>query len=210
MKTHGLSWGLMALVTAGVLFVSLSQRVYAEDQDRDGLYFHQDNKNVVDDARHTRDDHNMIAEDRDDVRHDHHDTGRDVGSGNWNDNGTDRRDNHGDAWDNRNNVPFYGGGPQNRDGNLGRVWYEREGVYTGVWTRRGNSNVFDAVWTARGERTVTAVLTIQISGNNVYIQRRYGNPRADFDYWGHLSYDGARVSGNFSAGYWEATIAGYR
>ncbi len=92
---------------------------------------------------------------------------------------------------------------------LGTVWYEREGCYNGVWTRRGDSNVFDAVWTC-GDSRVTAILTIQIRGNRVYVQRRYGSEGGDLDYRGNLSSDGTRVSGTYTAGYWEATITGNR
>ena len=79
---------------------------------------------------------------------------------------------------------------------LGTVWYETEGEYNGVWTRRGNSNVFDAVW-RHGDKGewVSAVLTIHIFGNSVNIKRRHSSDGADFNYTGTLSQDGTRVTG---------------
>ncbi|MDI3090070.1 hypothetical protein QJ133_02625 [Priestia megaterium] len=41
---------------------------------------------------------------------------------------------------------------------LGNVWHEQEGAWRGIWTRRGNSNIFDARWTKPGSTDVTAVL----------------------------------------------------
>ena len=58
---------------------------------------------------------------------------------------------------------------------LGSVWRVTEGDpnWTGTWTRRGTSNVFDAVWTGYGQRS-TGVLTMAVSGNNVTITRGNG------------------------------------
>ncbi len=97
---------------------------------------------------------------------------------------------------------------------LGTVWYETEGAYTGVWTRRRDSNVFDAVWT-NGVRRVTAVLTVAMDGDHVTIYRRYGSDGYDYEYTGILSGDETRVRGRVSGGgvvraNWEATITGYR
>jgi hypothetical protein len=93
---------------------------------------------------------------------------------------------------------IYGGVPPifyPESGKLGTVWYETEGEYSGVWTRRGNSNVFDAVW-KHHDSTYTAVLTIHIFGNSVRIKRRYSSDGADFNYTGTLSDDGTRVYGS--------------
>jgi hypothetical protein len=93
---------------------------------------------------------------------------------------------------------------------LGRVWYEHEAGWNGVWTRRGYSNVFDAVW-AKGGASATAVLVIDIRGNSVRIKRR-GNDGTSFRYSGVLSPDGTRVNGNYGTTQptardtWEATI----
>jgi hypothetical protein len=97
---------------------------------------------------------------------------------------------------------------------LGSVWYESEGAYTAVWTRRGDSNIFDAVWT-NGVRRVTAVLTIAMDGDHVTIYRRYGSDGYDYEYTGILSGDETRVRGRVTGGGvtradWEATITGYR
>ncbi len=100
---------------------------------------------------------------------------------------------------------------QDRDRDrLGRVWYEQEGGWQGVWTRRGNSNVFDARWTQSGQTPVTAVLTIRIQGNNVRVERRSSSDGNNCDYRGTLSADGRTVSGQFTCdrggGSWQATI----
>lgn len=97
--------------------------------------------------------------------------------------------------------------PQDR---LGRRWNEQEGGWNGVWTRRGNSNVFDARWTQPGQRDVTAVLTIYLQGNNVRIERRNSSDGNNCDYTGTLSSDGRTASGQFTCdqggGGWRATI----
>ncbi len=55
---------------------------------------------------------------------------------------------------------------------LGSVWKVTEGDpnWTGTWTRRGGSNVFDAVWTGYGQRK-TGVLTMAVDGAKVTITR---------------------------------------
>lgn len=55
---------------------------------------------------------------------------------------------------------------------LGRVWDETESGWTGVWTRRGASNVFDAAWTTQRGQRAQAVLTIDLRGNQVTVSRR--------------------------------------
>lgn len=57
----------------------------------------------------------------------------------------------------------------------GRTWNETESGWTGVWTRSGYTNIYSAVWTL-GNQKVTALLTIQISGNRVYIDRTNNPP----------------------------------
>lgn len=93
---------------------------------------------------------------------------------------------------------------------LGRIWYEQEGGWNGVWVRRGNSNIFDARWTMPGAQDVTAVLTINISGNNVQIARRNGSDGNDCNYTGTIAADGRTVTGNFTCtqggGTWRAMI----
>ncbi|WP_309088120.1 hypothetical protein [Domibacillus sp.] len=99
--------------------------------------------------------------------------------------------------------------PDDRD-RLGRRWDEQEGAWRGVWTRRGNSNIFDARWTQPGQTPVTAVLTITLQGNNVRIQRRNSSDGNNCDYRGTLSADGRTASGQFTCdrggGSWSATI----
>ena len=56
---------------------------------------------------------------------------------------------------------------------LGRRWASTSELgWSGVWTRRGNSNVFDATYTHPQHGRVTATLTIDIDArNNVFIRR---------------------------------------
>lgn len=93
---------------------------------------------------------------------------------------------------------------------LGRIWHVQEGGWNGVWTRRGNSNVFDARWTMPGAPEVTAVLTINIFGNNVQVLRRNSSDGNNCEYTGTLSGDGRTVTGTYrctqGGGSWSATI----
>ena len=74
------------------------------------------------------------------------------------------------------------------------VWDASENGWTGVWTRRGGSDIFDAVW-QKGGSTVKAVLTITVRGNSVRINRRSSSDGvSDRDYEGTISSDGS-VSG---------------
>ena len=77
---------------------------------------------------------------------------------------------------------------------LGKVWRVVEGDknWTGVWTRRGDSNTFDAVWHGYGQRQ-TAVLTMTLEGNRVRIVRGAGDV-----YTGTISEDGLSASGGAS------------
>lgn len=97
--------------------------------------------------------------------------------------------------------------PQDR---LGRRWNVQEDGWTGVWTRRGNSNVFDGRWTQPGQRDITAVLSIYLQGNNVRIERRNSSDGNNCEYRGTLSNDGRTASGQFTCdrggGSWRATI----
>lgn len=80
---------------------------------------------------------------------------------------------------------------------LGKVWRENESGWSGVWTRRGNSNTFDATWT-KGAGRVTAVLTIQIRGNSVSISRNQGSDGNNCKYTGSLAADRRSVSGTYT------------
>ena len=113
------------------------------------------------------------------------------------------------------NICNRGGGPwsgtiirEPRVPDLGTRWDEEENGWRGVWTRRGNSNIFDARWTRPGATPVTAVLRMQQQGNNVRIERRNSSDGNDCDYTGRI--EGRRVSGNYTCdqggGTWSATI----
>lgn len=100
--------------------------------------------------------------------------------------------------------------PQPPQDRLGRRWDEQEGGWRGTWVRRGRSNIFDATWTHPGQKDVTAVLTIQLQGNAVRVERRNSSDGNNCDYRGTLSPDGTTVTGQFACdqggGSWSATI----
>jgi len=75
----------------------------------------------------------------------------------------------------RVNVSQRSNPPPPRADILGSVWRVTEGDpnWTGTWTRRGTSSVFDAVWTGYGQRS-TGALTMAVSGNSVTITRGNG------------------------------------
>ncbi|MBG9793743.1 hypothetical protein ABD76_15015 [Paenibacillus dendritiformis] len=93
---------------------------------------------------------------------------------------------------------------------LGRVWYEQEGGWNGVWRRRGDTNIFDARWTMPGAPDITAVLTINLFGNNVQVLRRNSSDGNDCAYTGTIAGDGRTVTGTYTCtqggGSWRATI----
>ncbi|MCX6567396.1 MAG: hypothetical protein NTW38_13425, partial [Candidatus Aminicenantes bacterium] len=75
---------------------------------------------------------------------------------------------------------------------LGSVWQESENGWSGVWTRRGTSDVFDAVWTLNGQR-VTAVLTMTRTGfDTVSIYRKdTSSDNLEVDYAATIGGDGS-------------------
>ncbi len=98
---------------------------------------------------------------------------------------------------------------------LGTRWDESELGWSGMWSRRGKSNVFDARWTL-GSRQENAVLTITIQGNTVHVKRQQ-SPGSSFvgqecDYNGILGADNITVTGTYSCNWasgpfnWRATI----
>lgn len=97
-----------------------------------------------------------------------------------------------------------------RQQNLGVEWHEQGGGWSGLWRRRGNSNIFDARWTMPGAQDITAVLTINITGNQVRVLRRNSSDGNNCDYTGTLSSDRRTVTGTFrctqGGGSWSATI----
>ena len=91
-------------------------------------------------------------------------------------------------------VPFHAASPE-ATLDLGAVWDESENGWTGVWTRRPGTNIFDAVWTKDGGR-VTAVLTMTpIGTNTVAIDRKDTSDSEEVDYIAALGADGS-VAGN--------------
>lgn len=93
---------------------------------------------------------------------------------------------------------------------LGVRWDETEEGWTGTWTRRGNSNVFDLVARKAG-MTLTAVQTITMNGNRVSIRRTNVTDGNDCEMEGTVAPDGVSVTGTYrcrSGGpyTWRATI----
>jgi FkbM family methyltransferase len=87
---------------------------------------------------------------------------------------------------------------------LGTVWTEEESGWSGIWTRRGKTTVFDALWTKDGA-TVTAVLTMTLDDGKVTVIRTRSNDgAADLSYAGTVI--GLNVSGRYPGGRWSATI----
>jgi hypothetical protein len=112
--------------------------------------------------------------------------------------------------------PDYTDGKVTSKCGLGKRWDVTE-VYgwTGVWLRRGKSNVFDALWTL-GEKQEKAVLTISIHGNTVNVKRQqsagYSFAGQECDYKGTLAADNVTVTGTYGCAWssgphnWRATI----
>ena len=101
-------------------------------------------------------------------------------------------------------LPKTSGGSSNSGDVLGRVWNVTEGdsSWTGVWTRRGNSNTFDAVWRHTSGQTSSGVVTINLSGNSVTISRGNGQ------YTGTISGQSASGTASWYSGgqRWSASI----
>jgi FecR protein len=92
---------------------------------------------------------------------------------------------------------------------LGTTWDETEaGSWTSVWTRRGESDVFDANY-LNGRAFTVNTLTIQ--GNRVSIRRTQSSDNNPCSYEGTIAQDGATVTGTYTCdkgggGNWRATI----
>ena len=84
------------------------------------------------------------------------------------------------------------------------------GNWTGTWTRRGNSDIFDGVWIRGSQRVVTEV-RVEISGNAIKATRYKSSDGYTCSYTGTLSWDGQTASGTSRCGggtaySWNATI----
>lgn len=83
------------------------------------------------------------------------------------------------------------------------VWEERENGWSGVWTPRPGTNIFDAVWT-KGTLKLTAELSIKRSGNVITITRPGASDNNNLTYVGLIT--GRKVSGRYPGGRWSAEI----
>ncbi len=100
---------------------------------------------------------------------------------------------------------------------LGTVWDEYESGWTGKWTRRGTSNVFDARWEKSGWSPIENILTISIGGSSVSIYRQDPNiSNNTCSYTGKIAADAVSVSGQYTCNdrgtvhgpySWSATIS---
>jgi hypothetical protein len=122
-----------------------------------------------------------------------------------------------EQWTSGSDQSWGGDHDRSRDSDrdrLGRVWREQESGWSGLWRRRGDTNVFDAVWTGPGR--VTATLEINFDGpDKVKIERRNSSDGNNCHYAGRFSggssFGGLTVSGNYRCGNgplvpWSATI----
>jgi hypothetical protein len=89
---------------------------------------------------------------------------------------------------------------------LGHVWDETgPGGWKGVWTRRGDTNVFDEAFGLPDGSKATAVNSVTINGNSITVTRTESSNGILCTYTGTL--EGATVSGTYCNGAkWQATI----
>jgi len=93
---------------------------------------------------------------------------------------------------------------------LGQVWHQNENGWSGVWTRRGNTNVFDGVWTQGSSRHLGTMTITMGSNGAVRIYRKDGNG-IEVDYVGTMSARGqvngtAKVRQTGARYAWTATV----
>jgi hypothetical protein len=86
--------------------------------------------------------------------------------------------------------------PGNLAGGIGLQWIVGESGWLGIWTRRGQTNVFDAVWVA-GDARIAAEMTVQLAGNQVTVIRRKSTDGNDCTYTGTISADGQMIYGSY-------------
>jgi hypothetical protein len=89
---------------------------------------------------------------------------------------------------------------------LGHIWDETmPGGWKGVWTRRGDTNVFDEAFVRPDGIKVTTVNSVTINGNTITVKRTESSNGILCTYTGILV--GATVSGTYCNGpKWQAKI----
>ncbi len=112
---------------------------------------------------------------------------------------------------------LFGGQQQRRDGGLAAdVWHIEEGVdgrvaWSGTWTRRGRSAVFDALWRNVDNGAEARDKLRVIEDRDRIVIHRDGN---NGEYTGQLSRDGAHMEGTASwygpGGFWRADAVSSR
>ena len=84
---------------------------------------------------------------------------------------------------------------------LGVRWDEYEDGWTGLWQRRGNSDIFDSIWTGPAGQRASAVMSIGMVGDQVTVQRTQPNG-GTCTYAGTLGVDGLSVTGSYYCSWW--------
>jgi hypothetical protein len=83
------------------------------------------------------------------------------------------------------------------------------GEWKGTWVRIGTTNMFNATWILKNQK-VTAVLTMELDGNTVSIQRRQSSDGNDCNYKGTIASDGFSVQGSYSCSKFMKTVGRWR
>jgi hypothetical protein len=78
---------------------------------------------------------------------------------------------------------------------LGYQWEVAEQGWTGVWTRRANSNHFDARWTMQGQSDIEGVIEMKLSGGGVRMTRTDMHTNQRCEYQGQIARDGRTAQG---------------
>ncbi len=84
---------------------------------------------------------------------------------------------------------------------LGVRWDETEDGWSGQWTRRGMSSVFDSIWVSPTGQRAAAVMSISVAGDQVTIRRDQAGV-GTCNYTGRIAADGVSVAGVYTCSWW--------
>lgn len=84
---------------------------------------------------------------------------------------------------------------------LGVRWDETEDGWSGQWTRRGLSNVFDSVWVSPTGQRAAAIMSISVAGDQITIRRDQSGV-GTCSYSGQIAADGVSVAGGYTCSWW--------